>query len=133
MLFLVAIVFTARLLWKEGEKPPKPVIVTSAAQDEAAAQDIKLLDQARPLSNQTLAGFLSAGTPEERNQFVVNPIATAARMARFYSLNPLVNIEPQTLSLDDNAVTVRERDTMAQERIPLEGLRSYLAERLVGA
>ena len=104
MLFLVAIVFTARLLWKEGEPLPKPVIVTSAAQDEAAAQDIKLLDQARPLSNQTLAGFLSAGTPEERNQFVVNPIATAARMARFYSLNPLVNIEPQTLSLDDNAV-----------------------------
>ena len=36
-------------------------------------------------------------------------------------------------SLDDNAVTVRERDTMAQERIPLEGLRSYLAERLLGA
>jgi len=36
-------------------------------------------------------------------------------------------------SLDDRAVTVRERDSMAQERIPLEGLRSYLAERLIGA
>jgi glycyl-tRNA synthetase len=30
-------------------------------------------------------------------------------------------------------VTVRERDSMAQERIPLEGLRGYLAERLLGA
>ncbi|MFT4122535.1 MAG: glycine--tRNA ligase [Microbacteriaceae bacterium] len=36
-------------------------------------------------------------------------------------------------SLEDRAVTVRERDSMAQERIPLEGIRGYLAERLVGA
>ncbi|PJJ65243.1 glycine--tRNA ligase [Compostimonas suwonensis] len=36
-------------------------------------------------------------------------------------------------SLDDRAVTVRERDTMKQERIPLEGLHAYLAERLRGA
>ncbi|MDM4761851.1 glycine--tRNA ligase [Galbitalea sp. SE-J8] len=36
-------------------------------------------------------------------------------------------------TLDDHAVTVRERDTMAQERIPLEGIRAYLAERLLGA
>jgi glycyl-tRNA synthetase (class II) len=27
-------------------------------------------------------------------------------------------------------VTVRERDSMAQERIPLSGLRSWLGERL---
>ena len=36
-------------------------------------------------------------------------------------------------SLDDNAVTVRERDTMQQERVPLEKLYGYLAERLRGA
>ncbi len=36
-------------------------------------------------------------------------------------------------SLEDQAVTVRERDTMSQERIPLEGLQAYLAERLIGA
>ncbi|HET8926343.1 MAG TPA: His/Gly/Thr/Pro-type tRNA ligase C-terminal domain-containing protein, partial [Microbacterium sp.] len=36
-------------------------------------------------------------------------------------------------SLDDNAVTVRDRDTMAQERVPLEGVDAYLAERLKGA
>ncbi len=35
-------------------------------------------------------------------------------------------------TLDDGAVTVRERDTMAQERISLEGLRTWFAERLVG-
>jgi len=35
-------------------------------------------------------------------------------------------------TLEDGAVTVRERDTMVQERIPLEGVRSWFAERLVG-
>jgi glycyl-tRNA synthetase len=36
-------------------------------------------------------------------------------------------------SLDDNAVTVRERDTMGQERVSLDRLTGYLAEQLVGA
>ena len=36
-------------------------------------------------------------------------------------------------SLDDNAVTVRERDTMQQERVPRAELHAYLAERLRGA
>ena len=36
-------------------------------------------------------------------------------------------------SLDDNAVTVRERDSMAQERVPIAELEGYLASRLVGA
>ena len=35
-------------------------------------------------------------------------------------------------SLDDNAVTVRDRDSMAQERIPIANLVAYLNERLVG-
>ncbi len=35
-------------------------------------------------------------------------------------------------TLDDGAVTVRERDTMDQERISMEGLRRWLGERLVG-
>jgi glycyl-tRNA synthetase len=33
-------------------------------------------------------------------------------------------------SLDDDAVTVRERDSMAQERIDIAAVKSYLAERL---
>ncbi|MBF4576387.1 glycine--tRNA ligase [Frondihabitans sp. VKM Ac-2883] len=35
-------------------------------------------------------------------------------------------------SLDDNAVTVRERDSMAQERVPLDELEAYLGARLLG-
>lgn len=33
-------------------------------------------------------------------------------------------------SLDDNAVTVRDRDTMAQERVSLDKVEGYLSERL---
>jgi len=36
-------------------------------------------------------------------------------------------------SLDDRAVTVRDRDTMGQERVSLDRLFGYLAERLKGA
>jgi glycyl-tRNA synthetase len=35
-------------------------------------------------------------------------------------------------TLDDNAVTIRERDTMKQERIGIDQVRAYFAERLVG-
>ena len=35
-------------------------------------------------------------------------------------------------TLDDDAVTVRERDTMAQERVGLDRISAYFAERLLG-
>jgi glycyl-tRNA synthetase len=36
-------------------------------------------------------------------------------------------------TLEDSAVTVRERDSMQQERVSLDRLQAYLAERLLGA
>jgi glycyl-tRNA synthetase len=33
-------------------------------------------------------------------------------------------------TLDDGAVTVRERDSMTQDRIPIEGLTAYLSAKL---
>ena len=33
-------------------------------------------------------------------------------------------------SLEDKQVTVRDRDTMAQERIPLDNLKKYLTDKL---
>ena len=35
-------------------------------------------------------------------------------------------------TLDDDAVTIRERDTMAQERVSLDGITRWFAERLIG-
>jgi hypothetical protein len=104
VLFLTAIVFGTRLYFQDGGEKPTSVATLPTPSDDTAAQDTTLLDRARPFYYQTLAGFLSAGTPESRNQFVINPIATAAKMARFYRMNPLVSIEPQTLSLDASAV-----------------------------
>ncbi|MBY4129918.1 glycine--tRNA ligase [Rhodococcus fascians] len=36
-------------------------------------------------------------------------------------------------TLDDHAVTIRERDTMAQERVALDQVEAYIASRLIGA
>ncbi|BDI23046.1 glycine--tRNA ligase [Herbiconiux sp. L3-i23] len=36
-------------------------------------------------------------------------------------------------TLDDKAATIRERDTMSQERVSLDRLHGYLAERLIGS
>ncbi|MBX3088812.1 MAG: glycine--tRNA ligase, partial [Cryobacterium sp.] len=36
-------------------------------------------------------------------------------------------------TLEDQAVTVRERDSMTQERVSLDKLQGYLAEQLLGA
>jgi glycyl-tRNA synthetase len=36
-------------------------------------------------------------------------------------------------SLEDNAVTIRHRDTMAQERIGIDQVEDWLAPRLLGA
>ena len=36
-------------------------------------------------------------------------------------------------SLDDNAVTIRDRDSMTQERVPLEGVKRLIVDRLTAA
>ncbi|MEY3729218.1 MAG: hypothetical protein RL315_833, partial [Actinomycetota bacterium] len=35
-------------------------------------------------------------------------------------------------SLDDHAVTIRERDTMSQERVSIDQVESWLAPKLLG-
>jgi len=62
------------------------------------------LNQALPACRAALGGFLDAGSPEERNQFVLNPVATAGRMARFYDLNPFARIDPKTIKVTANSL-----------------------------
>ena len=100
---LFVIVYGARKVWQE-DAPIRKSRLTAPAADAITVEDIALLNEAGPLCNRTFSGYLSAGTPEERNQFVRTPITTAARMARFYSLNPLLNIDPATLRLAGSAV-----------------------------
>lgn len=101
---LLIIIFGARKVWEDDSPIRNSHLNTAPANDAVTADDIALLNEAGPLCNQTFSGFLNAGTPEERNQFVLAPITTAARMARFYSLNPLLNIDPRTLTFTKSAV-----------------------------
>jgi glycyl-tRNA synthetase len=36
-------------------------------------------------------------------------------------------------SLDDGAVTIRDRDSMTQERVPLEGVKRLILDRMAAA
>lgn len=103
-LILVLIVVVARRMWHveapQGKAPLADVVTApSDTQDENT-----LLNQATPQCAQAFASFLVAGTPEERNQYVLTPVSTASRMARFYSMNPLTSIDPKTIALTNSTV-----------------------------
>jgi hypothetical protein len=102
-LLLALIVFGARKLWHAAPQERGEVISAEEA-PVLNAEDHDFLQTAGPLCGQVFEGFLSAGTPEKRNQFVLSPVTTASRMARFYDMNPLVNIKPETLSLSANGL-----------------------------
>jgi len=69
-----------------------------------AEEDTAFLQKAVPDCANCLVRFLSTGTPEERNQFVRQPIPTAGKMARFYAMNPMINVDPATLKLKDRKI-----------------------------
>ena len=61
------------------------------------------------------------------------PIRRAARYPSSSAIGTPYCVTVDFDSLDDNAVTVRDRDTMGQERVPIAELEGYLASRLIGA
>lgn len=69
-----------------------------------AEEDTALLEKAIPDCGKHLAGFLAAGTPEQRNQFVHQPITTAGKMARFYAMNPIITVDGSSLKLKSEKV-----------------------------
>ena len=101
---LALIIYGARWMYHDSNENRKSAVTQSAADSDMGGEEIHFLNEAAPSCNQALLGFLNAGTPEERNQFVVDPINTASRMARFYSLNPMAKIDPSTLTLQKTAV-----------------------------
>ena len=63
-------------------------------------------------------------------------------MKRRFQLIPMVIPEPRESSsnpksdvdsLEDGAVTVRDRDSMTQERVPVEGVKRLIVDRLAAA
>jgi hypothetical protein len=103
LLLLVAIVGGARLLWPD-QYSKTPFESKNSPKVEVTATDVALLEGTQSIVIENFSRFISAGTPEERNQFVLNPIDTAARMARFYDLNPQVTLAPESLSLVNSGV-----------------------------
>lgn len=67
------------------------------AEGTRADERVALMIKALPDCHRALAGFLTGGTPEIRNQFVANPIETAAKMANFYRNNPFPHVEIEKL------------------------------------
>lgn len=103
-LVLALIVFGARKLWHVDTRDTEPAPVTRIDEPVASDEDLALLNENVRKCMEVFNGFLSASSPEERNQFVLSPVTTASRMARFYSQNPLTNIKPQSIQLVDNAI-----------------------------
>jgi len=94
---LVTVLIVLAVLHFLPEDKARTTLSSSVASVAGTSGDeaVVTLNYALPACQAALAGFLDAGTPEERNQFVHNPVATAGRMARFYDLNPFVRIEPK--------------------------------------
>lgn len=99
-LVLALIIVGARKLFPSNVAPPPvPPVAISEKAPVQSAEDTALYQNAGPQCGEVFARFLAAGTPEARNQFVLSPVSTAARMAHFLSLNPVPEIDPASLSL----------------------------------
>ncbi|MCP5549199.1 MAG: hypothetical protein H7A50_17695 [Akkermansiaceae bacterium] len=102
-LVLVLIVAGARVMWGDPREDRDTGPSTQSGNSISEA-DQALLNQAAPRCSEVLAGFLSAGGTEQQNQFVLHPVETIARMTRFYALNPLPKIDPESLEPGERTI-----------------------------
>lgn len=103
-LLLVLIVFVVREIWQVDESENRSVPPPASAAPAVTEEDAILLQDAIQKCMLAFSGYLSSGTPEGSNQYVLTPVATASRMARFYSQNPSTRVDPQTLGLTGKSV-----------------------------
>jgi hypothetical protein len=98
-LVLALMIIGARKLFPSREvAPPNPPAAVSEKKPDADAEDMALYQKAGPECGNAFAQFLAAGTPEARNQFVLSPVSTAARMVHFLGLNPMPEIDPASIT-----------------------------------
>lgn len=103
-LLLAIIVFAARSKWHVETDTPKQDTTITKSGKELPEEDKILLNKSSQSCIETFSRFLAAGIPEQQNQFVLSPLETAAKMARFYSQNPSGNIDPSTLKRESGSV-----------------------------
>jgi hypothetical protein len=104
MIFIGLIIFGARRLFDQDPSRAERPVTSVTKQKGPTEEELAFIREASASCHQTFQNFLSAASPEERNQFVLNPVNTASRMARFLSMNPRTNIDPATLTLESSAV-----------------------------
>ncbi|MEO0018400.1 MAG: hypothetical protein RLZZ522_1683 [Verrucomicrobiota bacterium] len=98
VVLMLVLVIAVRLLSPEDSKPgSSEAWRNTTLKGTTGDETVVHLDQAMPGCQQAIHGFLDATSSEERNQFVMDPVTTAGRMARFYALNPSARIDPQVL------------------------------------
>jgi hypothetical protein len=103
-LVLALIIFGARLLWHDEAPVETPATADKSGQAADDGEDQVFLSENSAKFLDAFSRFLSASTPEERNQLVLAPVTTASRMARFYGLNSLASIDPKTLQPEKSTV-----------------------------
>ncbi len=92
------------LLNRAGHKNSEYAATYTPPPSKISGEDALLLGEAATHFQQTFAGFLSATTPEQRSQFVYQPIRTIGRMACFYGDDPAAKIDLRTLAFSKSAV-----------------------------
>ncbi|RYD35205.1 MAG: hypothetical protein EOP87_07750 [Verrucomicrobiaceae bacterium] len=90
---MVALAIGGHLMWRDKPRENKVDPVGKAVKGTLADEDYALMSRVYGKCLANLSGFLSAGTPEVRNQYVRTPVDTARRMARFYQANPFMNFD----------------------------------------
>lgn len=103
-LVLAAIVFGARRMWPAEDPMPHRAPIVTTNPNAPSEEDLNLLQSEVPKCTEIFGSFIAAGVPEQRSQFVLNPVTTAALMTRFYDMNPIPQIDPANLSLTASSV-----------------------------
>lgn len=104
VLFLSAIIFITLQLWPDDLENRPPPVVDSEGPTRPTPEDLKLLERGANFCNSTFLAIIQSATPEQQNQYVANPIATASRMAKFYRMNSMPRVDAKSLTLTNYAV-----------------------------
>lgn len=105
-LLMGALALCAKLFWSNDPK----ISQRTETKQNGPDRDAMLIEKEYPKCVRAMSGFIAAGTPEEKNQFVLTPVDTARRMSRFYQANPMNSIDPMSIRGVANGVITLKND-----------------------